>query len=73
MHILILGICISGASSNLGFGTAYAGALSRVSTFVGERMGCPIVNDSYALVECLREQDAADINFWGLWSSIDPE
>ena len=72
MHVTFSGICLSGASSNLAFGTAFDGSLLANSKLVGERLGCP-VNNSAELVDCLKEADPFELNFWGLWSSATPE
>ena len=67
-YISIVAICLSGSSAGY-YGAAVPGAVARSSEILGTTFGCADITDSQALVDCLREQDANDLNWWA-WTAI---
>ena len=61
----ILGIAISGGSSGF-FGCALSGAIAESTQTLARSVGCRRLNGSEEIVDCLREVDANELDFWGL-------
>ena len=56
---------ISGGSSGF-FGVAQPGGVAESTQTLARLVGCRRMNTSYELVDCLRQVDALELDFWGL-------
>ena len=69
IFLFVTPIALSGQASGF-FGIAQPGSPSESAKTLARTVGCIRYNDSFDMIDCLRDVDAEEVDFWGFVGTV---